>query len=219
MSRDERIKEKRFTRVLMISPVFAPKADSEAFCGGKLALGLLKRDIEVAVLTLNRYDDLNQIQDESEMWHILKGITYVIATPPIKKLSDSIKNALRYQTLTYSRWISSAIESAKSLHEKEKFDFVYSRSLPMISNIVGYWVSKILDVPWVANMNDPWDWHLFPHIKREKKKHLYELLSNYWLKKTIKNADLITYPSDRLWRYHEKVSGIAHKAEVISHIG
>jgi glycosyltransferase involved in cell wall biosynthesis len=89
----------------------------------------------------------------------------------------------------------------------------------MESHIVGYWVSRRLGLPWIANIDDPWDWHLFPDAKKESFSRLQMHMSNFCLNITLKTADLITYPSIRLWKYHEYVSGIPHHAEVIPHIG
>jgi hypothetical protein len=91
--------------------------------------------------------------------------------------------------------------------------------LPMESHVVGYWVSRRLGLPWIANIDDPWDWHLFPDAKKQSFSRLQMHMSNFCLNKTLNTADLITYPSLRLWKYHEYVSGIPHHAEVIPHIG
>ena len=201
----------KLPRILIISPVFAPNADSEAFCGGKVVLGLLKRHCQVAVMTL-----LKDSRDESECWDLLKSCTYQVS-PKTSKLS-AVGSALSYKTIGYPRWISSVIEKSQLLHATNKFDVVYSRSLPMVAHIAGFWVSRYLRIPWIANINDPWDWHLFPHFKK-KKEWLDDSISNYWFRRTILNADLITYPSNRLWKFHEKISGIPHRAEVLAHIG
>lgn len=210
--------EKLF-RILVISPVFVPTADSEAFCGGKMVLGLLKRRCQVAVLTLSQ-DEPPYLgrRDESEYWGLLKSCTYQLpASPKTNKLS-AVGSALRYKALTYPRWISTVIAKAQLLHTANKFDVVYSRSMPMEAHIAGFWISKHLGIPWIANINDPWDWHHYPHAEKQNTS-LYQSISNYWLRRTISNADLVTYPSHRLWKFHEKISGIRHRAEVLAHIG
>src|SRR5215831_1846369 len=192
-------------RILIVSPVFAPTADSEAFCGGKVVLGLLKRNCQVAVLTLSHDAGYFSPRDESEYWTILKSCSHELQASPKTTRAFAVGCALKYKTVVYARWISSVIEKAKLLQNAIGFDIVYSRSLPVVAHIAGYWLSRCLKIPWIANLNDPWDWHLFPHLKR-KREWLCESFSNYWLRRTILNADLLTYPSDRLWKFHETVS-------------
>ncbi|TKB74848.1 MAG: glycosyltransferase family 4 protein [Nitrospira sp.] len=212
------------SRILIISPYFVPTANSEAFCGGKVVLGLLKRHCQVAVLTLSPDQSPGYLgrRDESKYWDLLKGYTYQFPASPKTSKLYAIDSALRYKTLAYARWIAAVIEKSQMLHAANKFDIVYSRSLPMVAHIAGFWLSKYLGIPWIANINDPWDWHHIPLLEK-KKASLYQCVSqsvsNYWLRRTIENADLVTYPSDRLWKFHEKISGIHHRAEVLAHIG
>ena len=88
----------------------------------------------------------------------------------------------------------------------------------MYAHIAGYWCSKALNVPWVANINDPWDYHLFPGSKITVSM-LSRIVSFYWLRKTIREAGIITYPCHRLWKYHEKISRKRHDCHIIPHIG
>lgn len=219
MRKNEYNKDRLAIRVLFISPVFVPAADSEAFCGAKVAIGLLKKNVEVVVMSLSQNLAIQKDKDESELWNPLKNVIYQVDVLQNKNKIHSIFNVIQYKTFAWARWISSVVETAKLFHIKNNFDFIYTRSLPMIAHIIGYWVSKDLKIPWVANMNDPWDWHLFPDFYKKNISNPYRIASNYWFKKTINSADLLTYPSERLWKYHEKISGIVHKAEVIPHIG
>jgi glycosyltransferase involved in cell wall biosynthesis len=43
--------------------------------------------------------------------------------------------------------------------------------------------------------------------------------SIYWLRKTLREADLVTYPSERLHIFHTALSGVKHTAEIIPHVG
>jgi hypothetical protein len=44
-------------------------------------------------------------------------------------------------------------------------------------------------------------------------------VSMRWLKRTLKSASLITYPSIRLAEFHRELSGVNHKYAIIPHIG
>ena len=77
-------------------------------------------------------------------------------------LSPQLAAAVRYQTW-YARWLHEAVRQAIRLHQDSAFDVVYSRSPPMFGHIAGYWCAKELNLPWIANLNDPfWDFHQIP---------------------------------------------------------
>ena len=208
-------------RVLCINPNFVPVMDSEAFCSAKVVKGLIKWGIDTVVVAFDYRIYNNKIFDNSVAWEKLKDITIRIPSSNNNE-SEPIRSIIfgfRYRTADLSQWVDNVVKKVILMHQGNRFDVVYSRSLPMVSHVVGYWVSRRLGIPWIANINDPWDWHLFPGAKKESFSRLHMHMSNYCLKNTLKNADLITYPSIRLWKYHECISGILHHAEVIPHIG
>jgi len=204
-------------RVLCISPVFVPVADSEALCSGKVVRALSARGVDTTVLAFELKSDVSL--DHSRMWDSLKETTVRVPAPQGKQTLRAGLLSLRYRTASYGRWLDSAVDEVVRLHANKPFDLVYSRSLPMIAHVAAYWISRRLALPWVANINDPWDWHLFPESSYSEGNALQRIVSNYWLRKTLRTADLVTYPSDRLWRFHERVSGVRHAAGVIPHIG
>jgi glycosyltransferase involved in cell wall biosynthesis len=210
---------KDILRMLCISPVFIPRADSEAFCGAKLILELLKRGVDSTIICLDPESAQSEVCDNSPLWEPLNKVTIKIATPSYKNIFESTINGLKFLTITYARWTQAVINMARLLHRENPYDLVYSRSLPMVAHVAGYWTSKLLKIPWIANTNDPWDWHLFPDEMSKKFPYLYRLNSNYWMKKTFRMASLITYPSSRLRDYHYQISGIRHKSSIIPHIG
>ena len=80
---------------------------------------------------------------------------------------DALAAALRYQTIASARWVAAAVEAAERLHRVRPFDLVYSRSLPKEAHICGYWTARRLRLPWLANLNDPWDFHVtVPEVRR-----------------------------------------------------
>jgi glycosyltransferase involved in cell wall biosynthesis len=210
---------KNATRILCISPVFVPTADSEAFCGAKLVTELRKRDADVVVFSLDSKGTWQKILDDSDLWKPLKDITVKIPTPSNREILRSFLMGLKYRTIIYARWLEAVIGHAKLLHQKRSFDLIYSRSLPMEAHIAGYWIARVLRIPWFANINDPWDWHLYPDELRQYYRYYYTAFSNFWMRRTFRTASLITYPSDRLRDYHYRISGVEHKSGIIPHIG
>jgi len=74
-------------------------------------------------------------------------------------------------------------------------------------------------VPWIANINDPWEFHFVPGLAYPKTSALNEAAYLFWLKRTLREADLVTYPCRQLHKFHEKLSGVSHHAEIVPHIG
>ena len=204
---------------MCISPTFLPKADSEAFCGAKMVKALMDRKIDVEVFTFGHSYLRQNLCDESSLWMPLnRTVAHYISVPATFRYY-SILTAIRYRTITWVRWVDSVIKYAVRCHKEKPFDIVYSRSLPMIAHIAGYWVSRKLKLPWVVNINDPWDWHLFPSKIGVKMSLLGRFISNYWLKKIFRTADLLTFPNKRLCDYHMGIAPSIRPNEIIPHIG
>lgn len=202
--------------LLMVSPEFVPVADAEAFCGGKMALALMKCGVSLTVVSRKNYPWPRA--DASPLWQPLASCTIALEAPKSRAPLHSIMFAARYRTVYYARWVRSVVAAARACHSQKPYDLVYSRSLPMFGHVAGYWCARELGLRWIVNVNDPWDFPFFPGNKNENSL-LQSRWSLYWLRKTIREADLVTYPSRRLHRFHEMLSGVAHAAEVIPHAG
>ena len=206
----------RLPNILFISPAFVPSHDSEAFCSAKLVAALVAVGAGITVFTHHEFAP--QVVDGSASWRSLRKYVADFPVPTHRNPIQSLSSAVRYQTQQYARWTGAAVEEAKRIHSRRPFDLVYSRSLPMFSHIAGYWCAKNLRLPWIAGINDPWDWHLFP-VKVANKVPIQSALSTFWMKRTFRRADLLIYPNTRLHAYHEKISGIRHHSLIIPHIG
>jgi glycosyltransferase involved in cell wall biosynthesis len=203
-------------RILCISPAFAPKRDSEAFCSTKFIKALTECGAQITVIVYAKKEgDI----DQSEMWNSVRAT--VVRIPPVAQRNPfaSVATAVRYQTWLYARWTGEAVRQAKGLYQKSLFDVVYSRSLPMFGQIAGYWCAKELNIPWIANLNDPWDFHQFPVGVSKEDLTNDSALSDFWMRRTLRNADLVTYPSDRLRDYQTNLSMISHHSQIIPHVG
>lgn len=204
-------------RILCISPDFAPKRDSEAFCATKFTNALAECGAQITAIV---YAKPEMDIDRSEIWNSVRAT--VVRIPPPKKKNPfvSLAGAVRYKTWFWARWTSEAVRQAKLLHRNSPFDVVYSRSLPMFGHIAGYWCAKEFNLPWIANINDPWDFHQFPvGIFFENQTRTDIALSDFWMRKTLRYADLVTYPSDRLRHYQSNLAAIPHKSQIIPHVG
>lgn len=204
--------------ILCVSPFFPPVRDSESFCGGKMVMALESSGARVTTLYLDA-PYLDSRQDHSSIWKPLRER----ATPVGRRSSSgrfrAARAALQYLTPVWPRWIDDVVGVAAGMHARAPFDLVYSRSLPMFAHVAGYWTARKLARPWVVNINDPWDEHLFPGVRDCRVSRVHAFLSRFWLRRTLASADAVIFPNLRLARYILDLAGTRRSTEVIPHVG
>ena len=206
--------------VLCVSPVFVPSVNAEAFVSAKMVMALVEAGHDVTVIREPASVDPNLPEDASTLWQTLRDRTVDVDAPDNVRVLATLWLGLRYRSWRiYPRWIHRAVSTARGLHRERPVDVVYSRSLPMRAHIAGYWCARALGVPWVVSINDPWDLHLFPVVVGRRRAMMKRLVSDYWLRKTLRRADAVTFPCRRLAEYHVRVSGVTRDYTVIPHIG
>src|ERR1700687_119475 len=204
-------------RILCISPLFTPTADSEAFCAAKMVQALIQNGAEVSVLASRNFRE--RPTDSSILWKSLDKVTVDVPVRPSQNRLHSIFPAAQFQTPFDARWVSSAYHIAQSLHHERQFDLIYSRSLPIAAHIVGFWCAKRFNLPWIANINDPWTSEFFPVDDSPQLSAFWTVANIFWLRRTIRNAAIVTYPCRRLKDFHSRIAKLEQVAEVIPHIG
>lgn len=209
---------RKISRILCISPHFPPHANAEAFSGGKMVAALLGQGIEVNVLAFDYVGVEGEAEDSSSFWKPLIPIACFLQPTP-EKCFTTLCSAVRFQTLSWTRWVSRAVAEAQRLNAEKPYDIVYSRSLPSAAHIAGYWISRAINLPWVANLNDVWDWHYAPEPYYKRGTFFHETLSKVWFRRMNREATLITYPSQRLCNYHQALAGYRTRTAIIPHIG
>jgi glycosyltransferase involved in cell wall biosynthesis len=207
--------------ILCISPLFAPLADSEAICSAKLINQVIQHELDVTVLC--REIEKNNAKtkvDTSSFWKPLKSITVEFPDRIKGRKILAVLYGLRYHVVSGARSLAFAIARGKELYYKKPYDLIYSRSNPVGSHIMAYWIAKKFSIPWIANINDPWDGTLdYLYLGKLRVDNIYKYTSLRWMKIVLKSASCITYPNERLAQFHVHVSGMEHHYEVIPHIG
>ena len=206
----------RGLRILCVSPSFVPQRDSEAFCAAKFVQALVDAGADVTVFRCPRLGE-----DESEtspMWNRVRQNVTDIAVPERRSLPESIRSAYQFRVRYFARWIARVVKEARRRHASAAFDLIYSRSLPICGHVAGYWCKKELQLPWIANLNDPWDFHLFPVATIVKQNVVDRTISNFWLRQTLSHADLVTFPNAHLRDYHFKLTGMEPRSLIVPHV-
>ena len=205
-------------RILVISPIFPPMADSEAFCGGKFVQELTHFGYEPQVILCTNTRSLIRL-DSSRCWKSLEKVSIDL---PNRRRPSTIRLcwlALRYKSSSWSGWTRTVVSQAQTFHRRYPFDLVVSRSMPWHAHLAGYWVSSTLRLPWIANLNDPWDFSPFVTNDAERRKLKPNLNVNLWWRRLVANADAITFPCERLRDHCLKDSRRQSGAFVVPHIG
>ena len=209
-------------RIVFISPFFAPLANAEAFCNGKLVNDLLQDGVDLKVITVDYSENIKFSYDQSSIWQPLEAVTISIPPHANTRKLFSFFLGIHYQAINWSRWINGVVKEVACLHHACPFDIIYSRGLPNVAHIAGYWLAKKLKIKWIANFNDPWDLeatHLLPQDRHLRKKGISTLLSDRWLRIVMRQADLLTFPCERLRDYHLRLVDFPANCCVIPHIG
>lgn len=212
----ERMAKARGMRVLCLSPFFPPSGDSESFCGGKMVLALSGEGVDVTVFHMDSTHLFPA--DSSARWTELRSRSHLIAESAPKGRVASALWALRFRLPAYARWVKPALACAVQAHREKAFDLVYSRSLPFFAHVAGFWIARKLRLPWIANLNDPWDLHHFPKSRDRLVPSLYTRMSDYWLRKVLACADAVTFPSRRLALFTARLPECRARMEVIPHV-
>ena len=165
---------------------------------------LMQRGAEVTVLSSSNFRV--RPYDDSALWNCVKKVIVDVPVPPLLNRRQSFTAAGRFQTLSHPRWVSAAVHTAKLLHGEREFDLVYTRSLPTTSHIAGFWCAKMLNLPWIANINDPWASQFFPVDGGPKLSAFWTAENLFWLRRTIRSADLTTFPCRRLMDFHLRLA-------------
>jgi glycosyltransferase involved in cell wall biosynthesis len=185
-------------RTLVISPLFPPLSDAEANCGGKFVQALINSGVEPTVIFSSDVRAPRRL-DRSLIWEPVRRVS-VDARNPLADPGtlDRFLLSVKYQSTCWVRWTQAVVSKAKELHRQTPFDLIISRSLPLHAHIAGYWVSSRLRLPWVAVMNDPWDFS--PFIPPGPVRRYWTPNFNWkmWRHRVVARADRLCFPCKRL---------------------
>lgn len=88
-------------------------------------------------------------------------------------------------------WYPFALKKAETLIKTCSYDYIYTRSVPFTSHLIGLSLKKSFDLPWIAHFSDPWTDS--PYIRYKNQKALNMNLN--WEKQVITKADKLIFTS------------------------
>lgn len=105
-------------------------------------------------------------------------------------------------------WVPFAFLKALQIIRDQKIDLIFTTGSPFSTHIVGLFLKKVTNIPWVADFRDPWTLNPYKEYRWKTRKRLEEVLE----KKVLSSADLnicITELQKRL--FLEKYTNIDSK--------
>ena len=211
-------------QILMITRHFPPDRCAESFCAGKVAKALADLGADVTVVT-RRSPRHVEHGDKSFWWKEL-GVRIC------RVLSHDTRNWPRHPRELRGFWsLSSALSNwwgvrahtlCMRLLRKERFDIIFTRTLPLSAILIGAQLRKRFHVPWVASITDPPIFFLCPPPYADGRANSFSDRREFrWLRHALQLADAFVFPHMRLCRYVSRVAGVElqHKTTVVPHIG
>jgi glycosyltransferase involved in cell wall biosynthesis len=187
-------------RVLVVSPMFPPLSEPEAMCTGKFVQALMDCGSVPSVIMCSNVLPRPR-WDTSTLWKSVRSVSFDVPHQPGASVLLRCWQGLRYQTTACGRWVHAAVAQARQLHGQTPFDLVVSRSMPNEGHLAGYWIASALRIPWLANVNDPWDISPFVSIESDRKHWTPNLNWRVWWRRVVGRADAITFPCERMRDY------------------
>lgn len=112
-------------------------------------------------------------------------------------------------------WYSFALKQAEQLLQSNKYDYIYTRSVPFTSHLIGLKLKEKYDMPWVAHFSDPWTDSPYICYRRKSARDKNEK----WESKVINEADKLIFTSketlDLILRKYNR--NVYEKAFVLPH--
>lgn len=102
-------------------------------------------------------------------------------------------------------WVSEVLDRMVPVLSDRDFDLIYTTSDPYSDHLIGFYLQKIFNKPWVADFRDEWSTN--PHLPHEKESTRYRLIREIE-EKMIKEADrVITVSPLSTQSYRRRVRG------------
>lgn len=204
----------------MITTGFAPYEFSEAIVNSKLVLALKMAGHEIDVIS--RESQQVYATGWSKIWGPLKDSTYFVSDIKVSKFRRLIEIIYSLFFFKYPingiRWGYKVYKLALKLNKDKQYDILLTRMPSNIPHLIGKKINEKLNIPWIANWNDPTD-NIRPLL--EDNDILKTLINNLLVKAVFHHAIINSFPSRELWEHFN--GWILHSdctnVEIIPHIG
>jgi len=182
------------SHVLMVCYPFPPNSSAGAIRSERIARYLDRFGWKVSVVTIEPREDM--FKDIELYRTLLKSVTIhqtrnVDPWLSAKKWQPNgqfrqLTRSVLLKAASYPDhmvcWVPFAVRKALQVHRESRIDVVYTTSPPHSSLLAGLFISKLLHIPWAADLRDPL-WTLIP--MRYSKRVCFQQNFENWLERFL----------------------------------
>ena len=214
-------------RILMIAPVFYPYPPiwPEGIVNTKLAVAMKNAGWQIDIIVAGYQGGDNRYPSGETVPGMLKNHVHLVSTGQRKATAQRLLNAARGFFLTGRLlqgldWSLSVLDTAKTLHSRNKYDVILSRAVPDTAHFAALLVHRHTRIPWIANWNDPTPLHKFPPPYGNGPFSPLNRNIRKWFNVVCNYCTWHTFPSERLREYMDSYlpGDIKSKSSVIPHM-
>jgi glycosyltransferase involved in cell wall biosynthesis len=183
----------RTRRVLVVTYFFPPLGGGGVQRWLKLARYLPQHSWCPVILTVQESTSTFPQRDASLAADMPAGLAVIRTASPLEKLVGTprlphmLRRCLKIPDPCWS-WSVRALCRATRLARRGSVDAVITTSWPNSVHLVGYWLRKWYQIPWIADFRDPWTRNpLYQPPNRLRRR-----LERYWERRVLAWADHIT---------------------------
>ena len=200
---------------IILSHNFPPQNDAEALCTARVASGLASLGHQVQVITKDHKRSLDASIERELLSHKLE-ITR-IKVPPTTLVNESLLTARYGIRVVGAAWIRGAVRAARAALCKSPDSVLISRSMPITSNMAGYYCRDLAAV-WVPHFSDGYPIEMWKHHSRLAKFVLP--MHRRWARRITQAADLVTGVCANTCRYIGEKTGqpFREKSYALTHL-
>lgn len=191
-------------RILFIAPSSYPIFGAEANVNAKLLKILSEGGAEIDLVSRAIRKDRKAYPESTDDFYFskLKSINVVKTDSKfdIKTIFRYLRTYLKFGFI-YSGidWAIDALPICEALIKRHKYDFLYTFNQP--SELLGVYLTKKYNIPWVSTWNDPYVWMRYPKPYGFGPQSKISALREKLIKEIGKVCDFHIFPSERLMKY------------------
>ena len=202
-------------RILMFAPAFAPHMGSESLVTSKLVLLFQQAGWEVDVVS--RREPALYGSNWDPPWSGLECCTNEVVPPELSRLGMLRARLLNTVTMQHPlrglTWAAMALAVGRRMVDSRRYDLIMSRSPPEIGHLPALILARQLDLPWIANWNDPPIGAWPAPYEKENLGVVMQFVYRRYIRRICAEATFTTFPSEELAGHFSRHFGAINQTE------
>ena len=221
-------------RLLIVSKLFAPAPSARAYQIGKVVKAIvLYGNVKATIFAgLESTTETHLLEQNHNEYGANVSINYVTYSPKYITYSSQAKGrgllsrVVRRlvtewgMTSAGSEWVQNAISGARMEIQENGVDVILTSSTPFDSHLVGLFLAKEFNIPWVASFSDPWPSSYMPAPYGACRLPILSRLQERRVRSVMEHCSAVHMPNQFGIGLMEKMSGVClgRKGYSIPHV-